>query len=477
MSRLAPVLIVSFATLAAAQPVTFNGDIVLVQDPTGAITDLVGMNNQAIFPSHQEQFCRAAFNAARANGLADEFDGVITFSASETLTDLDNVWQGSPVRADGSGYGRANSPSMNSYTSSKLGQCVFMGTLGRTTSFIGGGFGPVALPEDPNGDWAPSLGIQIPGVKSLTGIEMMGHEYGHHWLLGIEFDQNDGRGRQHFIRAYNEADPNSGQMGYPNQHYSRLADSRSVMYGECITDLGNGSARLAGCERKYSHVDQYLMGLRGVNEMTPMAVFEDNANLGHGSDSIAMGRTSSAVTVNNLTRHEITGDEIVRAMGARIPGYPNAPNCWRVAFIVVLAPGQTTIPQSMLDKVNRYRARWSPWFNFATDGRGTMDTRLTGNGCLVMTTDAGVPAMDAGTIEPDAGTLDDAGVDVDAGSIEPDAGEPAPAVDAGPGGPSKDETRVNIGTIRPGCGCNSGGVEVASLLAALTIFISRRRRA
>jgi hypothetical protein len=126
---------------------------------------------------------------------------------------------------------------------------------------------------------------------------------------------------------------------------------------------------------------------------------------------------------------------------------------------------------AMLDKVNRYRARWSPWFNFATDGRGTMDSRLTGNGCLVMTTDAGVPAMDAGTIAPDAG------VEVDAGSIEPDAGEPAPVIDAGPSGPSKDETRVNIGTIRPGCGCNSGGVEVASLLAALTIFISRHRRA
>jgi hypothetical protein len=70
MSGLAPVLMVSFATLAAAQPVTFNGDIVLVQDPTGAITDLVGMNNQAIFPSHQEQFCCAAFNAALVKGLS-----------------------------------------------------------------------------------------------------------------------------------------------------------------------------------------------------------------------------------------------------------------------------------------------------------------------------------------------------------------------------------------------------------------------
>ena len=58
------------ATVVAAQPISVSGDIVLVQDPTGAITNLVGMNNQAIFPSHQEQFCRAAFNAARGAGLA-----------------------------------------------------------------------------------------------------------------------------------------------------------------------------------------------------------------------------------------------------------------------------------------------------------------------------------------------------------------------------------------------------------------------
>lgn len=476
MVRLAAALVVVLATVVAAQPISVSGDIVLVQDPTGAITNLVGMNNQAIFPSHQEQFCRAAFNAARGAGLSDDFDGVITFSAAETLTDLDNVWQGSPVRSDGSGYGRTNSPSMNSYSSSKISQCVFMGTLGRTASFLGGGFGPEALPADPDGDWAPSLGIQIPGVKSLTGIEMMGHEYGHHWLLGIEFDQNDGRGRQHFIRGYSEGQ--DGMNGYPNQHYSRHADSRSVMYGECITDLGNGSFKLEGCARKYSQIDQYLMGLRGANEVSPMLVLEDPADPGKGVDAVAMGRTSSATTVTGKTRHDITADEIIRAMGARIPAYPTARNCWRVAFIVVLAPGQTSIPQAMLDKVNRYKNRWGPWFSFATDGRGTMDTRIIGGGCLVPSTDAGVPVIDAGVSEPDAGTEEDAGtIETDAGVSEtPDAGTPA-TEDAGviDRGPSKDDTRIDIGTFRPGCGCNAGGAEWLGLIALLGVLARRKQ--
>ena len=35
------------------------------------------MNNMTIFPSKQEQFCRAAFNTARQAGVPDVFDGVI----------------------------------------------------------------------------------------------------------------------------------------------------------------------------------------------------------------------------------------------------------------------------------------------------------------------------------------------------------------------------------------------------------------
>jgi len=477
------------AQVAFAQ-VTVVGDIVVVQDPTGAITNLVaGMNPGAILPSPQEQFCRAAYNQMRTV-LPDEFDGVISFSASEAINDINNVWQGSPVRADGTGYGRQNAPWANTYNGQKIGQCVFMGTLGRTQTFFGGP-GTEALPPNPDSPWSPSLGIPIPGVQSLTGIEMLGHEYGHHWLMGIEFDQNDGRGRQSFIRGYNDGNPEGGQQGSPNQHYSHLADSRSVMYGECITDLGGGSFRIQGCQRKYSHIDQYLMGLRAPSEVTPMMVLEDPASPGQGVDTIAMSATSSGTTVNGLTRHDISADEIIRAMGARIPGYPNAKNCWRVAFVVVLPPGQTSLSSTMLQKVERYRARWGPWFNFATDGRGTMDTRIYGNGCLANPPDAGV-AFDAGQPELDAGQPElDAGRP-DAGQPEPDAGPEAPdagvdeLTDSGvvqpnpDAGPSKWDTYVptDTGKIRPGCGCGAAaGVDLLALVGLVALAARRRRAA
>lgn len=475
MARWSSALVLFVAGVASAQSVGLAGNIVIVQDPNGAITGLVGMDNTSILPSHQEQFCRAAYNAARAGGLTDDFDGVVTFSGAETLTDIDNVWQGSPVRSEGTGYARDDSPWKSSYDSTKIGQCVFMGTLGRTTSFIGGGFGPEALPANPEDAWAPSLGIPIPGVQSLTGIEMLGHEYGHHWLLGIEFDQNDGRGHQSFIRGYSSQSGSEGgsDQGSPNQHYSHLADSRSVMYGECITDLGGGSFKFEGCPRKYSHLDQYLMGLRAPSEVSPMMVLEDPASPGQGVDSIAMGRTSSATTVSGLTRHDITADEVIAALGARTPGAPTAKSCWRVAFIVVLAPGQTQLPQAMLDKVQRYEAAWGPWFSFATDGRGTMDTRIIGGGCQVpedggvtiAPDDAGV-TLDAGTPELDAGTP---GEEPDAGEIAPDAG--VVALDAGTDAPNTDY--VPIRTLEKSCGCS---VDSGGFLAIAGLALLARRR-
>lgn len=467
---------VVLASTSSTAQVSTVGDLYVVQDPSGSITNLVAsMMPGSIFPPPQEQFCRAAFNAIRASGAPDDFDGVFAFSTSDQITDLSNVWMGPAVRSAATGIGRDGVfPSVNTYNSTKLGQCVYMGALGTTKGFIPGLPGSEPIPADPDADWSPSLGVPLPGVTSLTGIEMMGHEYGHHWLLGIEFDQADGRGKQHFIRALTGDNPEGGQMGHPNQHYSRLTDSRSVMYGECITDLGGGSFKLQGCPRKYSHIDQYLMGLRGENEVSPMMVLEDPAAPGQGVDSLPMSRTSSGQTVSGLVRHDITAAEIIRAMGPRVPAYPNAQRCWKVAFIVVLAPGQTAVPAAMLTKVQKYQQRWGPWFNMATDGRGTMLTSLTGPGCP--TPDGGVVVEpDAGVVEPDAGMAEE-----DAGVVDPpDAGGGeviTPTPDAGTTkGPTKEETRVDIGTtkLRPGCSC---GAAEGLVLAALVGLLARRRR-
>lgn len=494
MSRVAFLTALISGGLAWAQPVSLQGDLVVVQDPDGGITGLVGMENMSIIPSHQEQFCRAAFNAARAV-LPDDYDGVVTFSTSEQISDLENVWQGSPVRPAASGIGRVSLPWSNTYVSNRLSQCVFMGTLGRSASFFpGGAQGPDVLPANPDDKWSPSLGIPLPGVQSLTGIEMLGHEYGHHWLMGIDFDLADGRGSQHYLRGWIE-DNNGGGQGHANQHYSDLTDSRSVMYGECITKLDAGVFQLAGCERKYSHLDQYLMGLRPACAADPLLVLEDPMDLGHGVDSLSMPTGSSRIETGKLERF-VRVEDVQRVMGTRNPPYPNAQRCWKVAFIVVLAPGQTTIPAAMLAKVQAYQRRWPQWFNRATDGRGFMDVSLDGGArCQLIGMDGGAGTFapadpcifgDAGVQPPvDAGLVEDAGVELDAG-VEQDAGVPdAGPVDAGappameqfmdpqPGGSG--DVRTNT-LLKDRCGCDAGPASMAVALAALLLGRRSRRR-
>lgn len=465
-------LVVTLVAGSALGQIWTVGDLVVVKDPGGAITGLL-TPGAAIIPSPQEQFCRAAYNTAR-NLLPDDYDGVFTFSTYEGWSDLSNVWMGPPVRADATGIGRADAPWIASYNSTRLGQCVFMGTLGHTAGFVPGTVGAEALPPDPDADWSPSIGIPIPGFSSLTGIEMLGHEYGHHWLLGLDFDLADGRGRQSYIRATTGQNPESGDPGHPNQHYSDLADSRSVMYGECITPLDGGSYLFQGCPRKYSHVDQYLMGLRGPGEVSPMLVLEDLAAPGQGTDSLGMSRTASR-TQGNLLPHEVGAADIIRAMGPRVPAYPSTQRCWRVAFIVVLGPGETSVPAAMLQKVQRYQQRWTPWFDYATDGRGAMETRLGNYPCPNPEVDAGV---DAG-VDLDGGA--DAGLEADGGEADAGAdGGQGEELDGGAEPVDAGDQCLSCGyikKIRPGCGCGqASGFELLGALGlALALALVRGR--
>src|SRR5262249_5005642 len=140
------------------------------------------------------------------------------------------------------------------------------------------------------------------------------------------------------------------------------------------------------------------------------------------------------------------------------PAYPNAQNCWRVAFVLVVPQGQTYNPADVA-KVEAYRARWQQWFTWATDGRGTMDARLMGNGCLrnpPPEMDAGVPPVDTDAgVPPASGEVPYLTVPIMDDTPVVPAALPVPL----PHMPTPEETRVDLGNdkLKPGCGCAAGG--------------------
>jgi hypothetical protein len=436
------------------------GDVAVVEDTSGNIHANVDLNNPTFgVMAPGGRFCRDTANPF-LQVFGDHYDGIFTFTP-KMLDDLMNVQQGQPVRWTDQGIGEMPFDWGSQFGSAaKLSQCVFMGSLPK-------------LPAQPDASANVALGLPL----GITGTELMGHEYGHHWLNWTLFDKNQGLGVEDLLRGYDDSSCQEDPMcsGSLNGHYAYYVDSHSVMYGNFITDNGNGTFSVTGGQRKYGELDQYLMGLRAPTEVSPVLALDDGTH--HGSPAGAHANNGQSDTVSNMTRVDVAIDDIIRALGPRSPAYPNAQSCWRVAFVLVIPPGETYSPADV-SKVDAYRRRFMDWFSWATDGRGTMDARLNGTGCLVTTVpDAGVVMMpddDAGTMTPpdmDAGNPFVEGPGDDAGTTM----MPPPVMDAGMGDmPMTVMPPDEIAKLKPHCGCD-GGLLPPVLLAALTVLHRRRR--
>jgi len=440
---------IAVACLCCALPASADdvGDVAVLQDTTLAIHTPAG------FEALQSWFCKAAARKFYETH-ADHYDGVVAFTTRQ-LSDIENVQQGTPVRGTAQGIGRDGWQYLfgpAAYGSAgRLSQCVFMGAVGK-------------LPDSPDGPATALFGLPL----GLTGMELLGHEYGHHWLFSVNYDKADGQGPRDLLRGYsdNAEDPSAS---YPNNHYNAYSDSRSVMYGNFLQSGppagSSGSYSFSGGVRGYGALDQYLMGLRSACEVPPLLTVDDGS--GHGSDAVSTPR-GQTISVSG-TGVEVTLDDVVRAHGPRVPDALAAQKCWRVAFVLV-GDGNTPPTSAQVAKVDAYRAQFRTWFAQATGGRGSVDTHLAGPGCEPMPSpvaprDCSAP-LDAGTPPPPP---EDAGVALlpaDGGTGAQDAGTPP--------GFNKD----NIGRVRPGCGCSGGwSTPAAAPLAALLLLAAGRRRA
>jgi hypothetical protein len=81
---------------------------------------------------------------------------------------------------------------------------------------------------------------------------------------------------------------------------------------------------------------------------------------------------------NNVTKHVVTIEDVIRAMGTRVPSSAEAPKHFNVAFIMVNKPGILPFPQQ-LEKLDKIRKRYQEWWTWATDGRSTICTELDGD--------------------------------------------------------------------------------------------------
>jgi hypothetical protein len=194
------------------------------------------------------------------------------------------------------------------------------------------------------------------GEMSPLGI--LAHETGHRWLARLMFRNAD--------RTVSDQ-----LLGRQLAHWSFFMDSDgSVMEGNEIEDQRGGVFRTAAAPERYSRLDMYAMGLATEAEVAPWFFI----------DSPVSTRTretppTAGITING-TRRDVLIQDVIAALGPRVPSAGDSPRVHRQAFVFIRRAGASPDPQD-LTRLRRIREQWPAFFTRATENRMTVQTSLS----------------------------------------------------------------------------------------------------
>jgi hypothetical protein len=192
-------------------------------------------------------------------------------------------------------------------------------------------------------------------------VSVLGQEVGHRWLAFFTF--RDSR----FTR------PSMALLGRDQAHWSFFFDSdASVLEGNDIVEVGDGTFRTEAAVQRYSLLDQYAMGLVDQTQVPPFFYVENPTNVTPRRN--AASNPEVGVTFSG-TRRTVTIDDVIAAVGRRIPSAADSPRVYRQAFVYVVSVGNTVDP-SAISKLDRIRIAWDQFFSAATDSRMRAETHL-----------------------------------------------------------------------------------------------------
>jgi hypothetical protein len=194
------------------------------------------------------------------------------------------------------------------------------------------------------------------------GFEFLAHEVGHRWLAHLGF--RDGSGAT-----------STALLGRGAVHWSFFLDTQaSVLEGNSIRDLGGGRFETVDFARGYSALDQYAMGLRAPADV-PAFFYVESPDDFQPTRTYKAGSSPEAGVRFRGVRRDVRIDQVLAAMGPRVPPAGAAPTRLRQAYVLVsdsVAPA-TDVRRAA---VARIRSRFEPYYRKATDGRGDVQTEL-----------------------------------------------------------------------------------------------------
>ena len=188
-------------------------------------------------------------------------------------------------------------------------------------------------------------------------VSVLGQEVGHRWLAFLEFrDHTGARSTQ--------------LLGRGDSHWSFFFDSdASVMEGNDIEDLGGGNFRTIDAVKRYSRLDQYIMGAIPPSQVPTFFYVESPVSSRVPASAPLIGQTFTG------TRRDVLVDDVIAINGARSPSAAEAPKVLRQAFIYIVGAGRS-VDAGQVAKLDRIRTQWEAFFAQATENRMSANTRL-----------------------------------------------------------------------------------------------------
>jgi hypothetical protein len=190
-----------------------------------------------------------------------------------------------------------------------------------------------------------------------TPLWLVSHEIGHLWLASVKIMENG-------VRTTN--------LLSDCCHWSFTFDSdASFMHGNDIRDNSNGTFITTDVDKRFSLLDQYLMGLIPASDVPPM-FYVANAVGVSTSDYAKKDVTFSGTRVN------VDISQVIAAEGPRLPASNTSQRAFNVGFALIVDEGRKPSDKE-LSKLERIRTEWPAYFKEAASNRISVSTTLNRN--------------------------------------------------------------------------------------------------
>jgi hypothetical protein len=193
-------------------------------------------------------------------------------------------------------------------------------------------------------------------------MSQIGHELGHRWAADASALVNGERivlGPVHWATGVHLP------AAFP---YNRPFEA-DAMGGSTFKDNGDGTYTQLDRDyyspaKGYSWLGLYLMGLAKPEEVPPFFILRNLQNTGQRSADGPIYRGDKTV---------ITINDVIAAMGPRVPDFDHAQKQFNTAMVVMTMPGKAP-SKELISNTNAIAEHWIAYWSKTTGGRSTMTT-------------------------------------------------------------------------------------------------------